>query len=106
MVSVTPRQRFAPGTHWIGGWVRLRAGLDTEARGNFFTSAGDRALAVQSVVRHYIDSANPAKNNVYFVTSFKIRNLILKHVAYIVTTKWLIQTIGAKKVGLSKKTWR
>jgi len=21
-----------PGTHWIGGWVSLRAGLDTEAR--------------------------------------------------------------------------
>jgi hypothetical protein len=22
-----------PGTHWIGGWVGLRPGLDTEARG-------------------------------------------------------------------------
>jgi hypothetical protein len=22
-----------PGTHWIGGWVGLRAGLDTEAGG-------------------------------------------------------------------------
>jgi hypothetical protein len=22
-----------PGTHWIGGWVSLRASLDTEARG-------------------------------------------------------------------------
>jgi hypothetical protein len=22
-----------PGTHWIGGWVRLRAGLDAEATG-------------------------------------------------------------------------
>jgi hypothetical protein len=33
-VSVTPRPRFtprerAPGTHCIGGWVSLRAGLDT-----------------------------------------------------------------------------
>jgi hypothetical protein len=26
------RERI-PGTHWIGGWVGLRAGLDTEARG-------------------------------------------------------------------------
>jgi hypothetical protein len=25
---ITPRER-APGTHWIGGWVGLRAGLDT-----------------------------------------------------------------------------
>jgi hypothetical protein len=37
-VSVTPRLRFSPGkrtpgAHCIGGWVDLRAGLDTEARG-------------------------------------------------------------------------
>jgi hypothetical protein len=38
VVSVTPRLRFTPGertysTHWIGGWVSLRAGLGTEVRG-------------------------------------------------------------------------
>jgi hypothetical protein len=38
MVRVTPRPRFTPwkrppGTHWIGGWVGFRAGLDTEATG-------------------------------------------------------------------------
>jgi hypothetical protein len=38
VVSVTPRPRFSPGertpgTHCTGGWVSLRAGLDTEARG-------------------------------------------------------------------------
>jgi hypothetical protein len=27
----TPRER-TPGTHWIGGWVGLRAGLDVGAR--------------------------------------------------------------------------
>jgi hypothetical protein len=27
-----PRER-TPGPHWIGGWVGLRASLDTEARG-------------------------------------------------------------------------
>jgi len=27
----TPRER-APGTHWIGGWVGPRAGLDTLMR--------------------------------------------------------------------------
>jgi hypothetical protein len=37
VVSVTPRSRFTPGertpgTHCTGGWVGLRAGLDTEAR--------------------------------------------------------------------------
>jgi hypothetical protein len=38
MVSVTPRPRFTPGertpgTHWTGGWVGPRTGLDTEDRG-------------------------------------------------------------------------
>jgi hypothetical protein len=33
-----PRPRFTPGeitplTHWIGGWLGLRAGLDIETRG-------------------------------------------------------------------------
>jgi hypothetical protein len=37
VVSVMPRPRFTPGertpgTHWIGGWVDLRAGLDAGAR--------------------------------------------------------------------------
>jgi hypothetical protein len=32
MVSVTPRPLFTPGTYWIGGWVGLRADLNTEAR--------------------------------------------------------------------------
>jgi hypothetical protein len=38
VVSVTPRPLFTPGegtpgTHWIGGWVGPRAGLDANARG-------------------------------------------------------------------------
>jgi hypothetical protein len=28
----SPRET-TPGTHWLGGWLDLRAGLDTEARG-------------------------------------------------------------------------
>jgi hypothetical protein len=31
-----------PYTHYTGGWMGLRAGLDTEARGKFSASAGDR----------------------------------------------------------------
>jgi hypothetical protein len=38
VISVMPRPRFTsgqstPGTHWTGGWVSLRGGLDTEVRG-------------------------------------------------------------------------
>jgi hypothetical protein len=32
----SPRER-TPGTHWIGGWVGPRAGLDTEARGHILS---------------------------------------------------------------------
>jgi hypothetical protein len=44
-----------PGTHWVGGWVGLRAGLNTETRGKTFASVRDETLAIESVVRHYID---------------------------------------------------
>jgi hypothetical protein len=30
--ALYPQER-TPGVHWIGGWVRLRDGLDTEAGG-------------------------------------------------------------------------
>jgi hypothetical protein len=35
----TPEER-APGTHWIGGWVDLRAGLDDLERRKFLTLPG------------------------------------------------------------------
>jgi hypothetical protein len=68
MVSVTPRSRFTPGertpgTDCTGGWVGLRAGLDTEVRGNILClcrgSNLDRSV-VQSVARHSTDWATPA----------------------------------------------
>jgi hypothetical protein len=42
VVSVTPRPRFTseertPGTHCTGGWVEVRAGMDTEARGKILS---------------------------------------------------------------------
>jgi hypothetical protein len=35
----TPGER-APGTHWIGGWVDPRAGLDDVEKRKFFTILG------------------------------------------------------------------
>jgi hypothetical protein len=56
VVSVTPRPRFTPfGTHWIGGWLGPRAGLDAGARRKICLCRGsnlDRPI-VQPVVRHY-----------------------------------------------------
>jgi hypothetical protein len=36
---ITPRER-APGTHWIGGWVDPRAGLDDVEKRKFLTLPG------------------------------------------------------------------
>jgi hypothetical protein len=54
--ALCPGERTS-GTHWIGGWVGLRAGLDTEARGNILCLYGDRSPVVQSAVRHCTDWA-------------------------------------------------
>jgi hypothetical protein len=55
--ALYPRRKD-PGTHWTGGWVDPRAGLDTQARGKILCpcrgSNLDRTV-VQSVARHYID---------------------------------------------------
>jgi hypothetical protein len=73
VVSVTPRPRFDPGewtlgTHFTGGWVGPRAGLDTEARGKILCvcrgSNLDRPV-VQPVARHYM----------YSILNFKIKVL-------------------------------
>jgi hypothetical protein len=48
--SFYPRES-TPGTHWLGGCVALRAGLNTEARGKILCLYRDRAPVVQSVVK-------------------------------------------------------
>jgi hypothetical protein len=49
-VVLYPRERTR-GTHWIRGWVGLRAGLAE----NSFASAADRTPVVQSLVRRYTE---------------------------------------------------
>jgi hypothetical protein len=36
--ALYPREGTS-GTHWIGGWVGLRAGLDRDAKGKIFATA-------------------------------------------------------------------
>jgi hypothetical protein len=53
-----PAAIYTPGTHCTGGWVGLRAGLDTEARGKILCLCRGSNLerpVVQFVVRHYTD---------------------------------------------------
>jgi hypothetical protein len=49
-----------PGTHWTGGWVDPRAGLDTEATGKILCpclGSNPFCPVFQVVVRHYTDWA-------------------------------------------------
>jgi hypothetical protein len=41
-------------THWIGGWVGPRAGLDAVGVQRNFCVAGNRTPVVQPVVRRYV----------------------------------------------------
>jgi hypothetical protein len=53
--ALYPRER-TNGTHWLGGWVCLRAGLDKKwLEEKSFTSSGDRNLLIQSVLSHHTD---------------------------------------------------
>jgi hypothetical protein len=53
--ALCPGER-TPGTHYTGGWIGLRAGLDTDVRGKILCpcrgSNPDRPVA-QTVVRLY-----------------------------------------------------
>jgi hypothetical protein len=58
--SASRLSRVTPGTHWIGGLVDPRAGLD---KGNFFDPTGTltpTSLVVQPVTSRYTDCATPA----------------------------------------------
>jgi hypothetical protein len=62
--ALYPGERI-PGTHWTGGWVGPRAGLNTEDRGKILCPCRGSNLVrpvVQPVVRHYTAWANSAPN--------------------------------------------
>jgi hypothetical protein len=54
--------RFTPGTHWIGGWVGPRAGLDDMERRQFLTLPGHNSepSVVEPVASRYTDCVIPA----------------------------------------------
>jgi hypothetical protein len=64
--SVSRRGRFtqgeeAPGTHWIGGWMDPRAGLDDEERRKyyFYRNSNSDPSTVQPVASRYTDCTLP-----------------------------------------------
>jgi hypothetical protein len=57
--TLYPRKRSS-SSHWIGGWVGLRAGLDTEAREQILCLYRESNHGCPVCSRHYIDWAIPA----------------------------------------------
>jgi hypothetical protein len=66
-------------SHWIEGWVGLRAGLTQGLKERSFVSAGDRTPVVHSVVRHYTKWATNRYSNRYLPLLrqfFLVQNII------------------------------
>jgi hypothetical protein len=82
-----------PGTHWRGGWVGPRAGLDTEDRGKIRCpcqgSNPDRPV-VQPVVRHYTDWATRL-HCIYKYCLYTVHNKIfMSHCNYWICISFII----------------
>jgi hypothetical protein len=88
VVSYTPLPLYpgerAPGTHFIGGWVGPRAGLDDMEENSWpYQDSNSHPSVVQPVASHYIDYAIPAlgwylsfsKHARWSVHEYKIRSL-------------------------------
>jgi hypothetical protein len=67
----TPR-KIALVTHWIGGWVGPRAGLDAFEKTNPLPLSGieTRFPAVQLLSHHYIDWAIPDRRSLLNILAF------------------------------------
>jgi hypothetical protein len=91
--SVTPQPRFppwerTPGTHWTGGWVGPRAGLDTEVRGKILCLCRGSNLNradVQCVARQYTDWATPAPrfNTLYLASNSQSEPGLLHRIEFV-----------------------
>lgn len=54
LVSLPAGER-APDSHWIGGWMGTRAGLEGMEKEKYLAPVENRTPAVQPVVRRYTD---------------------------------------------------
>jgi hypothetical protein len=60
--------RFILGTHWVGGSVGYRVGLDTAAKRNISAPVGNRSPVVQPYSVYAADWVSPAPRHACFVT--------------------------------------
>jgi hypothetical protein len=103
--ALCPGERTS-GTHCTGGWVGLRAGLDTEARGNILcpcqVSNLDRPV-VQSLVRHYTDWATPVP--IYMKTFSNKSSCKQRTIFLIITVRLLFPVVHRKWILYQYRKW-
>jgi hypothetical protein len=67
VVNFTPRLLYhsgkRPGTHYIGGWVNPRAGMDDLEKRKFLTLPGFELRSLRHPASRYTDYATPAPHN-------------------------------------------
>jgi hypothetical protein len=69
----------APNTHWIGGWVGFRAGLEAVEQKKVSCPAGNLTPSVQTAARHYTDGAMQEYSNLHTENiSYKSRGSVSK----------------------------
>jgi hypothetical protein len=62
LLPLYPEER-APGTHWLGGWVDPRAGLDDVGENSLpYRDSNSEPSVFQPVASRYTDWAIPAPN--------------------------------------------
>jgi hypothetical protein len=68
---VYPQEKI-PGTHWIGGWVDPRTGLDNVEKRKFLTLLEQELnpSAIQPIASHYTNYFGPALHSVSQETFF------------------------------------
>jgi hypothetical protein len=76
--------KSSPGTHWIGGWVGQRAGLDVVVKRNFPTPAGNRTPVhpARSLALYRWDILAPFAKRVTNASKLPKQGLVLSQPLY------------------------
>jgi hypothetical protein len=75
VVSFTPRPLYlwerAPGTHWMGDWLGLRAGQEDVEKANSspYRDCKSEPSVIQPIASRYTDCAISAPSKIYFIIS-------------------------------------
>jgi hypothetical protein len=116
MLSVTPRPRFTPGertsgSRYTGGWVGLRAGLNTEVRGKILCLCRGSNLdrPVKPVARHY--TAWATRHTLFIIIEPHVRPEILYVLIRVLCNNfgfWHLEKTtfhGAPVLDYKKRSW-